>query len=126
MSNQVRASRLLKSTEVQLVKNIIQSTTQYIDTKILEAHRLGFNHIRCELPTEFALNNMPLADAQLLIYSELLKLYSDPEDENGRGFDVSLEQPNIMHIRWKNGLSQYDREDRMRIIKKFMVPKAPQ
>jgi predicted nuclease with RNAse H fold len=104
---------------LRVVREIIQEQVRVIDAAILTAHNSGFNRIEHELPTNFNINNLDKADAQTLIYSELLMIYKKPEKEGGKGFKnvtIDVGVKTILHINWLNGISEEERKRRKAYI----------
>jgi hypothetical protein len=76
------------------------------------------------LPIHFAFPNFPTRDMQLLVYTELYRLYTEP---NGRGFkhatiDLSVVTRPVFAVRWENGLSDVERRERSQILKAAATP----
>lgn len=118
-------STLYKKSNRQIVDIQVEGIIKALDAKISQAHESGFNSISMELPTNFAINNMAKADAQILIYSMVLDILVRSEDSGGKGFDekkIRLEQTatkTILHIRWQNGMDAEEKKERLSLIAKF-------
>jgi hypothetical protein len=114
----VTVDYLFKKSNRQAIKVIVDDFIKSIDGKILMAHEQGFSKIGFDLPVNFAVNNMDVKDAQIMIYSELLDRYKNPS--NKKNFEkVYLEfLPNktIMHIEWVNGMDENERSRRVKLI----------
>jgi hypothetical protein len=122
MSSRTTASNLRTRSNRSAIADIIKTHTRLIDIKIENAHAKGRDMIKYELPTTFSLPNMDKVDQQLLVYSELIKLYSDNEPD-GRGMNVTYEvidddtRVHILKISWLNGMSDNERSKRKEILK---------
>ena len=114
----VTVDYLFKKSNRQPIKVIVDELVRIIDGRILTAHGQGFNEITHELPTNFAINNMNVKDAQIIIYSELLDIYKNPT--RGKKFsEVFIEflpKSTIMHIKWVNGMDTTERDRRIKLI----------
>jgi len=119
----ITASSLKKMSKRSMFDGIIRDIIRMIDSKIYTAHDAGFNQIEHDLPTNFSINNLDKSDAQILVYSEVIKTYTLPEDEGGKGFpDTTITLTatrSIIKIRWHNGMDKADRISRTNLIKKY-------
>ena len=68
----VTAKNLIKNSNRDIIKNIIKEEIKIIDAKILIAHKAGYDFIRHELPINFNISNLGKADAQTIIYSDII------------------------------------------------------
>lgn len=110
---------LFAKSDRRIIQDIVQEQVKVIDVEITTAHSAGFNHIEHELPVNFSINNLDKADAQTMIYSEILMLYKNPENQGGKGFedvyiDVGLKP--MLHISWLNGMDDDERKRRKEFI----------
>jgi hypothetical protein len=119
LTKELTAQSLLKRSNRYYITTILDNLAKNIDLKIITNHETGNCSIVYELPATFTINNMNVKDAQILIYSEILKRYID------KGFkDVNLEiTPNntLLHIKWLNGLTDEERINRMDFIKERLI-----
>lgn len=116
----VTAQLLYEKSNQATVKLIIDDIVRIIDAKIMAAHTNGFAEIEHELPTNFTINNMDVKDAQILVYSELIKIYKEKKKFTQVYLDFpSLKQSRII-IRWLNGMSVDEREQRKKLIEECM------
>lgn len=112
------AKTLFQKSNREIIKTIVQEQIKVIDSKIATAHSSGFNHIEHELPVNFNINNLDKADAQTMIYSELLSIYKKDEPD-GKGFEQVYIDPGlktIFHVYWLNGMDNDEREERRKLI----------
>ncbi len=119
----VTITELFAKSNGKVINDIVKEQVRLIDSSILLAHSSGLNQISYTLPTNFVINNMDKSDTQVLVYSELLKIYTTPEPQ-GKGFKdvkISIGNTSVLYIRWVNGLDNYERTDRKNLIKKFMI-----
>lgn len=118
------ASTLGGNRPMREAREIINGHIEMIDTKILHAHTAGYNSIEYTLPTNIIVNGIDKSDAQLYIYSELVKIYNYPENEGGKGFVgtrfVHSGDKCFLLIRWQNNMCDIEREERTRILKDAM------
>ena len=121
------AKELLGISNRQIIRSIVDGQVDVIDAEIKRSHAAGFSRITHDLPTNFNLNNMSLADAQTLIYSELILIYSE-QPPSGKGFEEviiksSATRPQLI-IGWTNGMADEERTQRTEIIRAAtIVPK---
>lgn len=83
----------------------------------------GLTSAHIELPVHFPFLNFPTIDMQLIVYSDLVKLYSDPLAAGGKGFKtvrLFMDDPNrpLLFVEWQNGLSKRERDSRREIIRR--------
>lgn len=117
---------LNKHSPRQLIQNIVTEHIRLIDALIIRAHQSGFDHVEYELPVTFGINNMDKSDAQMLIYSELIDIYTRPESDGGKGFNhigIDLGIRPKLHITWLNGMSDAERTRRNHVIDKHLIRK---
>lgn len=117
-------SELFRKGNRKMVDDIVREQVRIIDAAIQTAHAAGLDSVEHELPTNFTINNLNKADAQTLIYSEILLAYKRPESEGGKGFDrvfIDIGPKSKIIIQWLNGLSDSERERRQKIIKSSMI-----
>lgn len=117
-------SELFAKSNRRHVDDVVREQIKIIDAKIQTAHSAGFNGIEHELPINFTINNMNKADAQTLVYSEIIKSYKTPEDEGGKGFEhvrIDIGPKSVLYINWLNGMDESEREERQNIIKSCMM-----
>ncbi len=114
-------SRLTANSSRKIIENIISDQLKSIDAEIVTAHTSGFNQISHELPSNFGVNNLAKADAQIMIYSEILIKMTTSEEEGGKGFsnttiELSANDAAILHVKWMNGMDAEERANRRQII----------
>ncbi len=122
-SKGITAKQLFAKSDNRIIQDIVLEQVKIIDAQLLIAHGAGFNQITHELPTNFSINSMNKEDAQIMIYSELLMMYKNPEP-TGKGFEkvyLELNDKKLMHIHWINGMDQNDREVRKKYIQQCVV-----
>jgi len=119
-NNGVNADKLRARTKRQVIKTICDDLVKIIDAGIASANDNGFHSHRAELPTMFNIIGMDLKDAQIVIYSELIRIYDDKQ------LDVTIEfGDNItyLYIQWQSSLTQDERVARLQLIRDHMRPK---
>jgi hypothetical protein len=120
------ARSLFQKSNREIIRTIVQDQVKSIDSQISAAHSSGFNHIEHELPVNFNINNLDKADAQTMIYSEILSIYKSPEPE-GKGFDkvyIDLGVKKTLHIHWLNGMDDEERARRRQMILACALPRG--
>ena len=118
MKHAITAKLLLERTNRVYVDNIVADLVRTIDTHIATQHAAGFNSIEYELPVVFQINNMSKRDAQIMVYSDLLHIYRDPEPQ-GKGFEdvrIVLGPRASLRIGWLNGMDGDERKKRLTYI----------
>lgn len=117
MSNsEVTAAAMLTSAERAMIKlkPVIRGLIKSIDNGITVTNASGKDTFIYDLPTTFDCPCIPRADAQILVYSELIKTYSSPQ----RGFGVKFipgVRPKI-GISWKHGITEDEKDSRRDLI----------
>jgi hypothetical protein len=121
----VTAKDLLEKSSRPMVDIYVEDLVRKIDTEILTAHKLNKDSTTVELPTIFSINNMDKADAQTLIYSEIILLYKRPVEQGGRGFNVHIDIGirTFIHIKWINGMNDEEKNQRKKIIRDVSIGK---
>jgi hypothetical protein len=118
------ARELYKKSNRQHVTNCVKEQVKLIDAEINIAHNAGFNHIAYELPNNFQINNLDKADAQTLVYSDIIEVYTKSEDSGGKGFTetyIDVGTTTMLHIYWLNGMDDEERDERRAMILKHKV-----
>ena len=119
------ARSLFQKSNREIIRAIVQDQVKSIDSQIAAAHSSGFNRIEHELPMNFNINNLDKADAQIMIYSEILSIYKSPEPD-GKGFDevyIDLGVKKTLHIRWLNGMDEIERAPPRQLISSCTLPR---
>lgn len=80
-----------------------------IDGRLVTAGSTGVNTVRYELPTLFPASKFSKRDAQLFVYSEIIRTY------RARGFvdnwlSIELGEKSWLVLSWPSGLSEDERE----------------
>jgi hypothetical protein len=122
----ITVNSLRGMTNSDIIKTIINDQIRLIDAKILSAHEGGFSKIEYELPTNFAVNGLEKADIQLIVYSDLVKIYGTSVKDGGKGFTVRVETGVIskLHIGWPNTMQGNERDERRRILIQHGISKG--
>lgn len=116
-------SQLTRRSPRENLRRIVQDQITQIDAMILEAQTAGANRIDYYLPTTFSDVGMPRADAQLLVYSDLVDVYQQPEPQ-GKGFPIvsidgfngSAQEKPTLRVGWVNALDPEEKKRRMEIL----------
>ncbi len=119
------ARELFAKSRRKVIADIVQDQIRVIDAEISTNHTAGFNSIAHELPVNFNIGGMDKADAQTIVYSEILSTYKESEDKGGKGFDNVYIEPGErpkLYIYWVNGMDDDERRQRMEFIKSCCLP----
>jgi len=122
-------SKLTEKSDRAVINNIVRDQVKMIDSEIIIAHNAGFNRIEHPLPSNFGINNMDKKEAQLMIYSELISIYTTPENKNGKGFiNVSIEISSkdltaLFCVSWVNGMDIEEKKERQQLLAKYLRKK---
>lgn len=108
------------------VNQFIREVRAQIDAKLLHAAEAGYSQISHDLPTNFpALAHMSKADAQLYVYTEIIRVYRDMCGfEDLKIFGIKTGAPYII-ISWKSGLGDNERRDRLDLLRSVCVDAQP-
>ena len=119
---------LCKDIDTEALKDVVRDQIQVIDAQITMAHKQGMDGIVYDLPVNFELSHMPLEDAQLYVYSELVAIYK-AKPPHGKGFSsVKLsfgDSTTKIIIGWTVGLTQRERACRKAIIRGYTQQDRP-
>jgi hypothetical protein len=119
--SEITATAMLTSAEQAMIKlkPFIRDIVRSIDTGISVANASGKEMFVYDLPTTFDCIRVPRADAQILVYSELIRIYTSPH----RGFTVKFvpgTRPKL-GVSWKHGIPDSEKETRVNLIKSYTV-----
>ena len=115
-------SRLTQNSSRSVIQNIVREQIKLIDAAIISAHTSGFSKIEHQLPINFGINNMMKADAQIMVYSEIILLLTTPEEDGGKGFtDVWIDittagNKAVLIVQWLNGMDNEEITERKKMI----------
>jgi hypothetical protein len=116
----LRAKTLYSNTYQPIVQSHVEQLITTIDAQIQTCHNAGYDTADFVLPVTFDINGMSKKDAQILIYSELIMIYTMPEADGGKGFTnatiVNTAKPTF-RVKWINGMNEEERKHRMQLIK---------
>lgn len=104
------------------VNQFIREVVGQIDAKLAHAAEAGYAQISFDLPTNFpAFSYMSMADAQLFVYTEIIRIYRDVRGfEDLKIFGIKSGRPYLV-IGWKTGLGDGERRDRMELLRSVCV-----
>lgn len=118
------SSSLVEYSNRRILQDVIAEQIKTIDLSIKTAHKAGSDYIEYELPTNFTINNMSKSEAQTMVFSELLTIFTTDEKDGGKGFPqtrIKIDANPILFIKWKNGIDSDEIKSRLDTIKKFRV-----
>ncbi len=96
---------------------IVKEEIGLIDTKIQHTHDNGLSSCSYALPTSFLIEEMHQHDAQIYVYTELIKSYTT----RGFAIKISLNDKPQLICSWINQLSITDMKSRKQLIKKYLI-----
>lgn len=120
-------SSLTKGQSIVHLRSLISDTIKMIDAEIVTKNSQGFGFVEYSLPTTFTINNMNRGDVQIILYSEILRVFTLPESEGGKGFEnVSLDisrdgNKAVLYVQWQNNLDALLMEKRRELITMHMI-----
>jgi hypothetical protein len=110
----LRADELTRQDDtMEELKSIAREIVMLIDEQIVAARKAGKDTMQYTLPHEIGITKLSKEDAQLLLYSDLLRIYEL------KGFKVVLgEKRNarILVISWRGEISAAERQMRLKYI----------
>jgi hypothetical protein len=108
MSGQLRTSVLPSSLsrgfESKYLYTMAREQINTIDVLIKQAHAAGMDRVKYNLPTTVPATSMVPADAQLILYTQIVRAY----DEAGYLVEVNPKTHDLI-IKWSNNLTEDDR-----------------
>lgn len=117
----VTAESIRRNIGADVVKTIVDSQIEIIDDAILSANSAGGNMIEYDLPIGPVVAGLPRAQAEAVIYSEILQVYEQPIEDGGKGFEhVYIKHVGnrvLLRIEWENVLSQDEYNARVQYLK---------
>ncbi len=127
----ITINTLPRTVENGFVKTVINELVMAIMETILEANDNSGNQIVYELPCSFSMiPNLSKADAQLIVWSEVILVFKTPVAEGGKGFtntrliyDKGVPR---LEIKWSNGMTNEERTRRRQIIDACTTKKKPE
>lgn len=111
---------LAKRTRQHEARIHAEDIIQIVDALIVNAHDRGLSQIEpFELPTNFCMDKLDHKTQQILVYSELIRLFEE------KGFtdvkiDFTQKRP-YLHVRWKNGIADEEMAYRKAIVAEHMI-----
>lgn len=115
----IRAETLFRKSNTLQVNDTVSEIYKSITHKVREAHESGAASVMYELPDNFEIGCMELADAQLVVYSRLV------ERVEANGLQVNLIPDDngsmMMKIAWPSMLDPTEKERMKEIIKKHLT-----
>jgi hypothetical protein len=114
----------------EFARETVEQIARAFDDQIRRCANESRTEARMVLPTHFVFGNFPAKDMQLIIYSDLIKLYTDPVAIGGRGLkqvylDMANKERPIFIVQWKYGLAESERVARMKIIQQAAMSPPP-
>lgn len=118
-------SKINQKAPKHLIEQIIRDHIKEIDVKIKAAVNTGNIGIEYELPVNFVdlRDKLSKKDAQILIWSEILRLLVTSEADGGKGFDNAVIDisPNgdkaVIYVKWQHVIDDEERRIRTNYIK---------
>ncbi len=121
----VNRTALSKRAPVASMQRYVRELVLQIDSVVSHAHEELAKNVVYTLPVNFDFAGISLKDAQIYIYSELLRIYNTPEPE-GKGLSATIRytDTNIqLIVTWPavSIMTEQDRETRKRLISRFTI-----
>ncbi len=121
----VNRTALSKRAPVASMQRYVRELVLQIDSVVSHAHEELAKNVVYTLPVNFDFAGISLKDAQIYIYSELLRIYNTPEPE-GKGLSANIRytDTNIqLIVTWPavSIMTEQDRETRKRLISRFTI-----
>jgi len=105
-----------KQSDRSISKNHVDEQIRLIDAQIKLNHANNMDRIKYELPTTFNINAMSKADAQLLVWSELVAIYKNDKGFERTFIDVSIPSKPYLIIEWTGGMNEDERIRRKALL----------
>lgn len=105
-----------KQSDRSISKNHVDEQIRLIDAQIRLNHANNMDRIKYELPTTFNINAMTKADAQLLVWSELVAIYKNDKGFERTFIDVSIPSKPYLIIEWTGGMNEDERIRRKALL----------
>jgi hypothetical protein len=101
------------------VKAICDDIVKVMDAKIATIHGSGGSEMCEDLPTNFNILGYDIKDAQTLIYSELIHIYTEDKgfEHKNVGIEFCKGGKVKFHVKWLNGMTKEERDERSDVIK---------
>jgi hypothetical protein len=109
-----------------ILQSIVNDQIAAIDSNIILAHKNGQSSVEYVLPVNFSIGTLNKADAQILVYSELITAYKKPMVSGGKGFvntTINIGVVTTLYITWLNGLSDEEKDRRRNLLRAAQRPK---
>lgn len=118
----VTINSLSKATNNPLLKQVTRELITSIMGSIVDANENGKCMIEYDLPVSFIASGISKADAQLIVWTDVISALSLPVTEGGRGFkNVKLVRSGAerftLIVAWDSGLTEDERTRRMDILR---------
>ena len=112
----ITAEYLRRNSNRDIIRSQCDDLVKVIDAKILSAHQSGFSATVFELPITFDINGLSRQDSQIMVYSELLRIYKI--DKGFANTFLEFQSQSVVHLRieWLNGMSEQERDQRKKEI----------
>lgn len=120
----INVESLYRNSDIPSINEHVHSICRDIKDNILDAHKMGFSEIHYELPDNFVVGSLPLAQVQLIIYGRVIEKVEE------KGFKVWLYLKedrsgitHMLHILWASSIDPIEQRRMKTIIQKHL--KAP-
>lgn len=119
----ISVENLYRNSDVPAINDHVNSICRDIKDNILDAHKMGFSEIHYELPDNFVVGSLPLAEVQLIIYGRVIEKVEE------RGFKVWLYLKedrqgiiHMLHIKWASAIDPIEQRRMKAVIEKHLKP----
>ena len=127
----LKCSDLVVDNDYIAAKSFARDLSYTIDEKITAASISGKTYVYHDLPTIIQIGQLPLQDAQLIVYSELVSIYYNSVDSGGKGYPyvklIKSKDGVQIKIAWRGAISEEDRTRMSALLAKHIETdtKAP-
>lgn len=114
LTSRIHLADLTKGNSNEYLVKLAKEQIKTIDTLIQVANKDGKDRVEYDLPSVIDVGTMSQADAQLILFSTIIKAY----DVNN--FNIVLSKGGKLSIKWSNNLSQNERDELKNYLKQFI------
>jgi len=124
MSIGLTAGQLNSRVDTTEAKEAVQNECLRIDEQIMKDSRAGLSYTQYTLSSFYYIGAMNREDAQLYVYTELLKVYNLPEAQGGKGFSAKIsfrDGKSILFVKWNSGMSSDEKNRRKNYLNQYLL-----
>ena len=122
-AHKINRTNLSRRAPVKSMERYVRELVLQIDSAVSHAHDELAKNVTYTLPVNFDFSGITLKDAQIYVYSELLRIYNSPEPE-GKGLTATIQYTGAsiqLIVSWPPPtiMTSQDRESRKKLIAQF-------